>query len=56
VIAAVEQGLIDEDSYKNFLKIQKESTLYETSYLDKRRKSKAFSRAQKRHMKASKKK
>jgi ribosome biogenesis GTPase len=42
VIEAVKQGTIDEDRYQNFLKIQKESEYYGMSYLDKRKKDKAF--------------
>jgi ribosome biogenesis GTPase len=56
VIAAVEQGIIDESSYENYLKIQKESAFYETSYQDKRKKSKALAKTHKKFMKASKKK
>ena len=56
VIAAVEQGIIDEDRYKNFLKIQKESAFYESSLLDKQRKDKAFSKIRKNYMKSTRKK
>ncbi len=42
VIAAVEQGIIDAERYRNFLKIKKESEHYEMSYADKRKKDKAF--------------
>jgi ribosome biogenesis GTPase len=56
VIAAVEQGVIDQGSYENYLKIQRESTFYETSYQDKRKKSKASTKTHKKFMKASKKK
>ena len=56
VIAAVEQGVIDEDSYENFIKIQQESEFYERSLLAKRRKDKASAKIHKKFMKASKKK
>lgn len=56
VIAAVEQGIINEDSYKNFIKIQEESAFYERSLLDKQRKDKASTKLHKKFMKASRKK
>ncbi|MHC4551819.1 MAG: ribosome small subunit-dependent GTPase A [Planctomycetota bacterium] len=40
VIAAVEQGLVDQDRYQNFIKIQTEATSYETSYVENQRKRK----------------
>lgn len=42
VIEAVEQGDIDPERYRNFIKLQKESEFYEMSYLEKRKKDKAF--------------
>jgi ribosome biogenesis GTPase len=42
VIEAVEQGILDEDRYTNFLKIQKESDYYGMSYIDKKKRDKAF--------------
>lgn len=42
VIGAVEQGLIEEARYRNFLRLQKEAAFYEMSYLDKRKRDKAF--------------
>jgi len=53
---AVEQGLINEDRYINFLKIQKESAYYEMSYQEKRRKDKAFGRMLKNYKKTIRKK
>ncbi|HOV76464.1 MAG TPA: GTPase RsgA, partial [Sedimentisphaerales bacterium] len=44
VKTAVEKGELDEDRYANYLKLKKESEHYEMSYLDKRRKDKAFGR------------
>ena len=56
VIAAVEQGVIDEDSYKNFIKIQKESAFYEISLLDKRKKDKVGGKQRKNYNKSMRKK
>ena len=44
VRAAVEKGELPEDRYSNYLKLKKESEYHEMSYLDKRRKGKAFGR------------
>ncbi len=41
---AVEQSVINEDRYNNFLKIWKESEFYEMSYLEKRKRDKTFSK------------
>ena len=56
VIAAVGQGIIEEDRYKNFLKIQKESAFYERSFLEKRKKDKALSKVHRNNMKLTRKK
>ena len=51
---AIEKGELDEDRYFNFIKLKKESEYYEMSYLDKRKKDKAFGRfikSTKKHMK-----
>jgi ribosome biogenesis GTPase len=42
VIEAVGQGKIDAERYRNYLKLKKESDFYEMSYLEKRKKDKAF--------------
>lgn len=42
VRAAVEQGQLDADRYSNFLKLKKESEFHEMSYVDRRKKDKAF--------------
>ena len=42
VRAAVEAGDLQEDRYANYLKLRKESDHYAMSYLDKRKKDKAF--------------
>ena len=56
VIAAVEKGIIEEERYENFLKIQKESAYYEMSYLDKRKKEKTFGKFIKNYKKSIRKK
>jgi ribosome biogenesis GTPase len=42
VIKAVEKGIIDEASYKNYLKVAKERKRFGTSVAEKRKKDKAF--------------
>jgi ribosome biogenesis GTPase / thiamine phosphate phosphatase len=44
VQAAVKRGELSEDRHSNYLKLRKESDYYEMSYLDKRKKDKAFGR------------
>jgi ribosome biogenesis GTPase len=44
VRAAVEKGELPKDRYSNYIKLKKESEHYEMSYLDKRKKDKAFGR------------
>ena len=44
VRAAVEGGELSEDRYSSYIKLKKESEYYEMSYLDKRKKDKAFGR------------
>lgn len=56
VIAAVTQGLIDEDRYNNFLGIQKESSYYQMTYLEKRNKDKSFGKMIKNFKKTTRKK
>ena len=54
VRAAVENGELSEDRYSSYIKLKKESEHYEMSYLDKRKKDKAFGRfikSAKKHMK-----
>jgi ribosome biogenesis GTPase / thiamine phosphate phosphatase len=45
---AVENNLIDENRYKNYLKIQRESAYYQRSYLEKRQRDKEFGKMVKR--------
>ena len=56
IIDAVEKGIIDDDRYNNFLKIQKETGHYEMSYFEKRRKDKAFGKMMKNYKKSIRKK
>ncbi len=54
VIHAVKTGGLSEKRYQNYLKVRKESEFYEMSYLERRKKEKAFSkmcRAVKNHYK-----
>jgi len=44
VRAAVESGELSEDRYSSYMKLKKESEYHEMSYLDKRKKDKAFGR------------
>jgi ribosome biogenesis GTPase len=44
VRAAVEKGELSEDRYASYIKLRKESEFYGMSYLDKRKKDKAFGR------------
>ena len=44
VCAAVENGELSEDRYYSYIKLKKESDYYGMSYLDKRKKDKAFGR------------
>lgn len=49
VIAAVKNGDIDEDRYRNFLKLKKESKFYDLSYQKKRKKTKTIGKVIKNH-------
>jgi ribosome biogenesis GTPase len=42
VIAAVNDGKIDKDSYENYIKLQREKVHYESTVAEKRKKDKAF--------------
>ncbi|MCJ7680104.1 MAG: ribosome small subunit-dependent GTPase A [Candidatus Aminicenantes bacterium] len=44
VIAAVNEGRLDPDRYRSFLKLRKESAFNEMSYLERRKRDKAFGR------------
>jgi ribosome biogenesis GTPase len=44
VVMSIEAGELNEDRYRSYLKLRKESVYNEMSYVDKRRKDKAFGR------------
>ncbi|MCP4294299.1 MAG: GTPase RsgA, partial [Proteobacteria bacterium] len=48
---AIKNGIISDERFQNYLKIKKESQFNELSYLDKRRKDKAFGKMIKSHLK-----
>ena len=47
VMEAVEKGIIDETSYKNYLKMEKEKIRFQTTAAEKKKKDKVFGRMQK---------
>lgn len=54
VLAAIEEGTLYENRYQNYLKMNRESLYNEMSYLDKRKKDKAFGKMCKSVMKHKK--
>jgi ribosome biogenesis GTPase len=44
VLAAITQRELSEERYSNYMKLRKESEHYEMSYLEKRKKDRAFGR------------
>ncbi len=44
VLKAITQGELNEERYSNYMKLRKESEHYEMSYLEKRKKDRAFGR------------
>ena len=44
VLAAIDRNELDEDRYRNYLKLKKESEYHEMSYVEKRRKDRQFGR------------
>jgi ribosome biogenesis GTPase len=42
ILAALKDGIISQDRYQNYTKLNKESAFYEMSYLEKKRKDKKF--------------
>ena len=44
ILAAIEEGDLSQEHYWNYMKLTKESEFHEMSYLDKRKKDKAFGR------------
>ena len=56
ILAAVESGKLDEDRYKSYMKLGRESEYHQMSYVDKRKKEKSFGKFVKSVMKHKKKK
>jgi ribosome biogenesis GTPase len=54
ILAALKDGLISQERYQNFVKLNKESAFYEMSYLEKKRKDKKFGKFVKSVMKDKK--
>ena len=55
VLAAIKNGILDKLRYDNYLKMKKESSFYEMSYLEKKKKDKEFGKLIKSTMKSKKK-
>ncbi|MBN2367331.1 MAG: ribosome small subunit-dependent GTPase A [Calditrichaeota bacterium] len=56
VVEAVRDGEIEEERYKNFMKVQRESAFYQMSYFDRRKRDKEFGKMIKQVMKNYRKK
>jgi ribosome biogenesis GTPase len=54
VVEALNKGGLDPDRYQNFIKMKKESSFYEMSYLEKKKKDKQFGKMVKSAMKIKK--
>ena len=54
ILAALKDGVISQDRYESFIKLNKESAFYEMSYLEKKRKDKKFGKFVKSVMKEKK--
>jgi ribosome biogenesis GTPase len=54
ILAALKDGIISQERYQNFIKLNKESAFYEMSYLEKRHKDKKFGKFVKSVMKEKK--
>jgi ribosome biogenesis GTPase len=54
ILAALKDGIISQNRYQNFVKLNKESAFYEMSYLEKKRKDKKFGKFVKSVMKHKK--
>jgi ribosome biogenesis GTPase / thiamine phosphate phosphatase len=52
VIEAVEKGELDRDSYKNYLKLEREKAHFESTVVEKRKKDKEFGKMMKNYKKA----
>ena len=55
IIQAVEEGIIDEDAYNNFQKLEREKSFFESSALERRKKDKEFGKMVKQVLKDKKK-
>ena len=55
ILTAIEKGELDEDRFRSYLKLKKESEYHQMSYVEKRRKDKEFGRMVKSIMKPKKK-
>jgi ribosome biogenesis GTPase len=54
ILAALDNGIISQERYQHFIKLNKESAYYEMSYLEKKRKDKKFAKFVKSVMKEKK--
>jgi len=54
ILTALKDGIISQERYQNFMKLNKESAFYEMSYLEKKRKDKIFGKFVKSVMKEKK--
>jgi len=54
ILAAVEKGIIDKDSYKNYLKMEREKNHFESTVAEKRKKDKDFGKMIKNYKKDKK--
>ena len=54
ILAALKDGIISQERYQNFIKLNKESAFYEMSYLEQKRKDKKFGKFVKSVMKEKK--
>ena len=54
ILAALKDGIISQERYQNFVKLNKESAFYEMSYLEKKQKDKKFGKFVKSVMKEKK--
>lgn len=53
ILQAVKDGEIEEDRYRNYIKLKKEADFYEMSYLERRKKDKSFGKMKKNYDKST---
>jgi ribosome biogenesis GTPase / thiamine phosphate phosphatase len=53
ILQAVKDGKIEEDRYRNYIKLKKEADFYEMSYLERRKKDKSFGKMKKNYDKST---